>query len=102
MIMSTYLDSAPVGSQGIVLALDDKHSHTKELRRLGLHEGVLVEVLSGVDPVILKCQHGKFAVRRESLAAVQVGLQPGRKKLHPLSFLKSLLHPLPAVPPAQK
>ena len=98
--MSTFLNSVPAGTRGIVLAIDDSHAHTKELRRLGLHEGVLVEVLSGVDPVILKCQHSKFAVRRESLAAVQIGIQQVQKSRRGSRFLKSILQPVP--PPSEK
>jgi Fe2+ transport system protein FeoA len=42
------------------------------LRRIGFHEGVEVEVLSGRDPVMVRCQNGCVALRRCMLGCVQV------------------------------
>ncbi|MDD5261740.1 MAG: FeoA family protein [Methylacidiphilales bacterium] len=99
--MSAYLNTVPVGTQGVVFAIDDHHAHTKALRRLGVHEGAFVEVVSGIDPVILRCHQSKFAVRRESLAAVQIRIRrPGKATGKASSFVASNFHP--SLPPTEE
>ncbi len=99
--MSAYLNTVPAGTQGVVFAIDDHHAHTKALRRLGLHEGALVEVVSGIDPVILRCHQSKFAVRRESLAAVQISIRhPGKATGNVSRFVAPQFHP--SLPPAEE
>lgn len=55
-----------------VLALDDSNEWASYLRRVGFHEGVEVEVLSGRDPVMVRCQNCCVALRRCMLCCVQV------------------------------
>ena len=55
-----------------VVALDDNSEWASHLRRVGFHEGVEVEVLSGRDPVMVRCQNCCVALRRCMLCCVQV------------------------------
>ena len=55
-----------------VVALDDTSEWAVHLRRIGFHEGVEVEVLSGRDPVMVRCQNYCVALRRCMLGCVQV------------------------------
>jgi len=55
-----------------VVSLDDTSEWAPHLRRIGFHEGVEVEVLSGRDPVMVRCQNGCVALRRCMLGCVQV------------------------------
>ena len=55
-----------------VVSLDDSSEWAPQLRRLGFHEGVEVEVLSGRDPVMVRCQNSCIALRRCMLGCVRV------------------------------
>lgn len=55
-----------------VIAVDDESEWAPHLRRVGFHEGMEVEVLSGRDPVMVRCQNGCVALRRCMLGCVQV------------------------------
>jgi Fe2+ transport system protein FeoA len=55
-----------------VVSLDDDSEWAGHLRRIGFHEGAEVEVLSGHDPVMVRCQQGCVALRRCMLGCVQV------------------------------
>jgi len=86
--MATLLSSVCCGTKGVVTALDDRQPGTKQLRRLGIHEGMAVEVLHGPDPVIILCHRSKIAVSRQSLEAVTISVQQRKGNCH---FLRSLL-----------
>ena len=73
--MQTSLSSVPCGTKGVITALDDHSPDAKQLRRLGIHEGMPVEVLHGDDPVIILCHRSKIAVSRRSLDVVTVSVQ---------------------------
>ena len=66
------LASTPRRTASRVVALDDSSEWASHLRRIGFHEGVEVEVLSGRDPVMVRCQNGCVALRRCMLGCVQV------------------------------
>jgi Fe2+ transport system protein FeoA len=55
-----------------VVAVDDESEWAPHLRRIGFHEGVEVEVLSGRDPVMVRCRNGCVALRRCMLGCVKV------------------------------
>jgi Fe2+ transport system protein FeoA len=74
--MTALLSTVDCGSKGVVIAMDDRLPFTKQLRRLGIHEGMPIEVLHGSDPVIVLCQRSKIAVSRESLSAVTISVEP--------------------------
>lgn len=54
------------------MSVDDSSQWAAQLRRIGFHEGVEVEVLSGRDPVMVRCQNGCVALRRCMLGCVTV------------------------------
>jgi Fe2+ transport system protein FeoA len=66
------LEESPHRVSNRVVALDDASEWASHLRRIGFHEGVEVEVLSGRDPVMVRCQNGCVALRRCMLGCVQV------------------------------
>ena len=64
-----------------VVSLDDSSEWAPYLRRAGFREGVEVEVLSGRDPVMVRCQNGCIALRRCMLGCVRVcALQEARDR----------------------
>jgi Fe2+ transport system protein FeoA len=66
------LEHSPRRVSNRVVSLDDNNEWAKHLRRVGFHEGVEVEVLSGRDPVLVRCQNSCVALRRCMLGCVQV------------------------------
>ncbi len=66
------LDSCPRRQCKRVVSVDDASEWAVHLRRVGFHEGVEVEVLSGKDPVMVRCQNACVALRRCMLGCVQV------------------------------
>lgn len=75
------LESSPRRVTSRVVAVDDTSEWAADLRRIGFHEGVEVEVLSGRDPVMVRCQNGCVALRRCMLGCVQVcALQEARQR----------------------
>ncbi|MGI9015187.1 MAG: FeoA family protein [Phycisphaerales bacterium] len=66
------LDLLPRGSRGEVLAVDNGCSRANCLRRMGLREGSIVEVMSSHDPVLLRCDGCMLAVNREVLSSVTI------------------------------
>lgn len=66
------LEDSPRRQSSRVVALDDASEWAPHLRRIGFHEGVEVEVLSGRDPVMVRCQNGCIALRRCMLGCVRV------------------------------
>ena len=66
------LADSPRRASRRVVALDDSSEWASHLRRVGFHEGVEVEVLSGRDPVMVRCQNCCVALRRCMLFCVQV------------------------------
>lgn len=66
------LKDSPRHVSNRIVALDDSSEWASHLRRVGFHEGVEVEVLSGRDPVMVRCQNGCVALRRCMLGCVQV------------------------------
>jgi hypothetical protein len=52
------LDESPRRVSKRVVSLDDSSEWAPYLRRAGFHEGVEVEVLSGRDPVMVRCMLG--------------------------------------------
>lgn len=76
---SISLDESPRRVVKRVVALDDSSEWAPYLRRAGFHEGVEVEVLSGRDPVMVRCRDGCIALRRCMLGCVRVcALQEAR------------------------
>jgi len=75
------LDESPRRVSKRVVSLDDSSEWAPYLRRAGFHEGVEVEVLSGRDPVMVRCQNGCVALRRCMLGCVRVcALQEARHR----------------------
>lgn len=66
------LEESPRRVSNRVVSLDDTSEWAVHLRRVGFHEGVEVEVLSGHDPVMVRCQNGCIALRRCMLGCVRV------------------------------
>jgi Fe2+ transport system protein FeoA len=66
------LDQSPRRVSSRVVALDDSSEWAEHLRRVGFHEGAEVEVLSGRDPVMVRCRNGCVALRRCMLGCVRV------------------------------
>jgi Fe2+ transport system protein FeoA len=66
------LEKSPRRQSSRVVSVDDESEWAPHLRRIGFHEGVEVEVLSGRDPVMVRCQNGCVALRRCMLGCVQV------------------------------
>ncbi len=75
------LAQSPRRTASRVVALDDASEWASHLRRIGFHEGAEVEVLSGRDPVMVRCQNSCIALRRCMLGCVQVcALQVARQR----------------------
>ena len=70
--MTFSLEHSPRRVSNLVVSLDDSSEWAKHLRRVGFHEGVEVEVLSGRDPVMVRCQNSCVALRRCMLGCVRV------------------------------
>lgn len=66
------LDESPCRVSSRVVAVDDSSEWAEHLRRVGFHEGAEVEVLSGRDPVMVRCRNGCVALRRCMLGCVRV------------------------------
>ena len=66
------LASTPRHTASRVVSLDDSSEWASHLRRVGFHEGAEVEVLSGRDPVMVRCDNGCIALRRCMLGCVLV------------------------------
>ena len=66
------LASTPRHTASRVVSLDDNSEWASHLRRVGFHEGAEVEVLSGRDPVMVRCDNGCIALRRCMLGCVLV------------------------------
>lgn len=66
------LASTPRRTASRVVSLDDNCEWATHLRRVGFHEGAEVEVLSGRDPVMVRCDNGCIALRRCMLGCVLV------------------------------
>lgn len=66
------LDHSPRRQSQRVVAVDDTSEWAADLRRVGFHEGVEVEVLSGRDPVMVRCHNSCIALRRSMLGCVRV------------------------------
>ena len=75
------LEESPRRVSKRVGSVDDTSEWAPYLRRAGFHEGVEVEVLSGRDPVMVRCQNGCVALRRCMLGCVRVcALQEARDR----------------------
>lgn len=66
------LAATPRHTAAQVVSLDDDSEWASHLRRVGFREGVEVEVLSGRDPVMVRCDNGCIALRRCMLGCVLV------------------------------
>jgi Fe2+ transport system protein FeoA len=78
------LEKSPRRQSSRVVSVDDASEWAPHLRRIGFHEGVEVEVLSGRDPVMVRCQNGCVALRRCMLGCVQVcALQVAQTRVAP-------------------
>ena len=66
------LASTPRHTASRVVSLDDNSEWASHLRRVGFHEGAEVEVLSGRDPGMVRCDNGCIALRRCMLGCVVV------------------------------
>lgn len=66
------LANTPRHTASRVVSLDDSSEWSSHLRRIGFHEGAEVEVLSGRDPVMVRCDNGCIALRRCMLGCVLV------------------------------
>jgi len=75
------LAQSPRRTASRVVSLDDASEWASHLRRIGFHEGAEVEVLSGRDPVMVRCQNSCIALRRCMLGCVRVcALQVARQR----------------------
>lgn len=73
MLVKT-LDQLDRGSRGEVLAIcDDAGGCSRRLRRMGLREGMVVEVMSDHNPVMLRFEGCNLAVCRSLLHCVTIG-----------------------------
>ena len=76
------LEESPRRVSNRVVSLDDSSEWAEHLRRVGFHEGMEVEVLSGHDPVMVRCQNGCIALRRCMLGCVRVcALQAAQQRV---------------------
>jgi Fe2+ transport system protein FeoA len=66
------LASTPRHTASRVVSLDDNSEWASHMRRVGFREGAEVEVLSGRDPVMVRCDNGCIALRRCMLGCVLV------------------------------
>lgn len=66
------LDILQRGSRGEILAVSDTAGRGARLRRVGIREGAIIEVMSDHDPVLLRLEGCSVAVGRELLAAVTI------------------------------
>lgn len=66
------LEESPHRVRKMVVSVDDTSEWAPYLRRAGFHEGTEVEVLSGRDPVMVRCRNGCVALRRCMLGCVRV------------------------------
>ncbi len=66
------LEKSPRRQSNRVVALDDASEWAVHMRRVGFHEGAEVEVLSGRDPVMVRCRNQCVALSRCMLGCVQV------------------------------
>ena len=66
------LDTLKSGSMGEILAISDRCGRSASLRRVGLREGAIVEVLGHCDPAILRIDGSCLAVQRDMLCEVTV------------------------------
>lgn len=66
------LDHSPRRQSHRVVAVDDTSEWAAHLRRVGFYEGAEVEVLSGCDPVMVRCHQSCIALRRCMLGCVRV------------------------------
>jgi len=71
MVVAT-LDMLDTGSRGEVLSICGCRESACRLRRMGLREGVVVEVMSSHDPVMLRFEGCRLAVGREMLRGVTI------------------------------
>lgn len=71
MLVKT-LDKLDRGSKGEILSITDTCERSHCLRRMGLREGVVVEVVSNHDPVMLRFDGCCIAVGREMLGEVTI------------------------------
>ena len=70
------LDSLATGTAARIVALDDTHEDARALRRLGFREGIVIELLSGRDPVLIRCGGACVAIGRRMLAGVSAVSAP--------------------------
>lgn len=66
------LEQSPRRVSKLVVSVDDTSEWAPYLRRAGFHEGAEVEILSGRDPVMVRCRNGCVALRRCMLGCVRV------------------------------
>jgi Fe2+ transport system protein FeoA len=67
------LDKLDRGSSGEVLSIcDDPQGCSRRLRRMGLREGVIVEVMNSDSPAMLRFDGCKVAVCRSMLRGVMI------------------------------
>jgi Fe2+ transport system protein FeoA len=66
------LEESPRRVSNLVVSVDDTSEWAPYLRRAGFHEGAEVEILSGRDPVMVRCRNGCVALRRCMLGCVRV------------------------------
>jgi Fe2+ transport system protein FeoA len=66
------LEESPRRVSKLVVSVDDTSEWAPYLRRAGFHEGAEVEILSGRDPVMVRCRNGCVALRRCMLGCVRV------------------------------
>ncbi len=72
MLVKT-LDTLDRGSRGEILAIaDDSAGSSRRLRRMGIREGVVIEVMSDHTPVMLRFDSCTVAVCRSMLRGVTI------------------------------
>jgi len=70
--MVTTLDAIEHGRRCEILSIAGEPDCERCLRRVGLREGATVEVLSGQDPIMVRCEGCCVALRRCMLRGVAV------------------------------
>lgn len=66
------LDTLHSGSRGEIVAINDNGGDSSRLRRVGLREGIVVEVMSSHDPVMLRFDGCCVAVGRDMLSDITI------------------------------
>ncbi|MBI1368601.1 MAG: hypothetical protein GC162_08085 [Planctomycetes bacterium] len=66
------LQTAKRGTRGQILCMASEPQCARDLRRMGLREGTIVEVMTNHDPVMIRFDGCCLALSRSALAGVKI------------------------------